>query len=94
MITDNVKAEIDTQVQKLATLRDEIKVRLHLATLDAKKEWDEKLAPKLVEVEGTAKNFSDSSRGVLNDVITKAEEFLARLKTTNEDTTKTPPSVN
>ena len=94
MLTEQVKAEIETQKQKLTTLRDDIKVRLHLASMDAKKEWDEKLSPKLLAAEDAAKNITESSRSALTDVITKAEDFLARLKkATAGKTDHTPPSV-
>jgi hypothetical protein len=94
IITEQVKAEIETQKQKLTTLRDDIKVRLHLASMDAKKEWDDKLSPKLLEVEDLTKNITESSRSTLNDLVAKAEDFLARLKKSNKNDHAPPPSVH
>ncbi len=40
-LTNDVKTEIAKGLEKLATLRDEAQLHLHLATLDAKQEWDD-----------------------------------------------------
>ena len=45
--TTDVKHELAHGLEKLATLRDEAKLHLHLATLDAKQEWDERLDPTI-----------------------------------------------
>lgn len=58
---------------KIERLRDEAKVRLHLASLDAKKEWDDKIAPRLARVEAGAKDKID-------EVVTQLEEFVSRLE--------------
>jgi len=70
----------DKGLEKLAMLRDEVRVRLHLASLEAKQEWDDKLAPRVFEVEQAAKSITDSSRAALNEAIDKVELFLERLK--------------
>jgi hypothetical protein len=77
MDTQQIKAELDKNLQKLQTLRDEVKVRLHLASLEAKTEWDEKLAPKILEIETSAKNMTE--QGKLGELVTKVEQFLAKL---------------
>lgn len=92
MDTHHLKAELERNVEKLATLRDEVKVRLHLATLDAKKEWDEKLSPRVFEVEQAAKELSESSRGGLNELIDKLEDFLERLRQSSSKGEHAPPS--
>jgi hypothetical protein len=57
-----------------------VKVRLHLASLDARQEWDEKLSPRLFEVEQAAKNITESTRSTARELVEKLEDFLARLK--------------
>ena len=79
MDTHQIKEEVDKNIQRLETLRDEVKVRLHLASRDAKKEWVETLSPKLLEVEQTAKNITESGRSAAKELVTKLEEFLSRL---------------
>jgi hypothetical protein len=79
MHTEQLKAEVDKNIEKLATLRDEVKLKLHLASLDAKKEWDDKLAPRVLEAERAAKNVTESSRSTLSELIAKIEDFLTHL---------------
>jgi alcohol dehydrogenase class IV len=80
MDTQHIKEEVDKNLEKLTTLRDEVKVQLHLATLDAKQEWDEKLAPKVLEVEQTAKSATESTRQAVKELVGRLEDFLARLR--------------
>ncbi len=80
MDTHHIREEVDKNLARLQTLRDEVKLHLHLASLDARKEWDETLAPKLLELEGTAKNISEPTRSKARELVTKLEDFLARLK--------------
>ena len=80
MDTHHIKEEVEKNIEKLATLRDEVKLRLHLASLDAKTEWDEKLSPKVFEVEQAAKNITESTRSTAMELVAKMEDFLARLR--------------
>jgi hypothetical protein len=84
MANQPIKAEIDKGIEKLALLRDEVRLQLHLASLDAKREWEEKLAPRAVEVESKAKNIggaiTESTRSTLNELIDKLDDFLARMR--------------
>ena len=80
MHTHQLKEEVDKNLAKLATLRDEVKVQLHLASLDARKEWDEKLSPKMLEVEDSAKQMTESTRSAAMELVAKLEEFLTRIR--------------
>jgi len=80
MNTKNIEGTVTKGIEKLAMLRDEVKLHIHLASLDAKKEWDEKLEPKIVEVEGAAQKLSDSSRATVDDLVTRLEGFVAKLR--------------
>ncbi len=80
MHTHQIKEEVDRNVERLQTLRDEVKVRIHLASLDAKKEWDEVLSPKLFDVEQSAKNITESTRSTAKELVAKLEDFLARIR--------------
>lgn len=80
MDTHHLRVEVEKGLERLQTLRDEVRVKLHLATLDAKQEWDEKLAPRVVEIEKSAKELTESSRSALNELIARLEDFLARLR--------------
>jgi hypothetical protein len=85
MDTHQIKAEVDKNLEKLSAMRDEVKLKIHLASLDAKKEWDEKLAPKVRDMESSAKTMTDQSRSALNELVAKMEQFLVRLRKDGKD---------
>ena len=79
-ITNDVKNELTKATEKLATLRDEAKLHLHLATLDAKQEWEEKLEPRIAELQSSAAQLTESSRATVQDLITRVEGFVSKLR--------------
>ena len=79
MNTTNIKAEVEKNIEKLAGLRDQVKVRLHLASLDAKQEWDDKIAPHVLDAETAAKNLTDTSVSKVEEAIEKVQRFLGKL---------------
>jgi cob(I)alamin adenosyltransferase len=79
-ITADVKNEVSKNLEKLATLRDEAKLHIHLATLDAKQEWAEKLEPRINELQDTAHQLSETSKEKVYDVVKTVEDFVARLR--------------
>ena len=82
-ITEDVKNEVTKGLEKLGTLRDEVKLHLHLASLDAKQEWDEKLEPRINEVQTTAHQVSDASRAAVHDLVSRVEGFYTKLRGTS-----------
>lgn len=76
----NVKEQVDKNIERLQELRDEVKLKLHLASLDAKTEWDEKLSPKVFEVEQAAKQMTETTRDAAKELVVKVEHFLAGLE--------------
>lgn len=79
MNTSTIKAEVEKNIEKLAGLRDEVRVRLHLASLDAKQEWDDKIAPHVLDAEEAAKSLTDASVSKVEDAIAKVQQFLGKL---------------
>lgn len=79
MNTTDIKAEVEKNFNKLVGLRDDVKVRLHLASLDAKQEWDDKIAPYVLDAETAAKNIGETSKAKIDDAIAKVEHFLGKL---------------
>ena len=79
-IKNDVKNEVWKGIEKLAMLRDEAKLHLHLATLDAKQEWSDKLEPRIDELQKSAHELSDSSRTAVQDLVTKVEGFVTKLR--------------
>lgn len=82
-IKDDVKAEVNKGVARLSTLRDEVKLHLHLASLDAKQEWDDKLEPRINEMQSSAHQMSDASRAAVTDLVKRVEGFYAKLRGTS-----------
>ena len=83
-ITDDVKNEVNKGIEKLTMLRDEVKLHIHLASLDAKQEWNDKLEPRINELSNSAHTASDASKAALHDLVTKVEGFYATLRGTGK----------
>lgn len=78
MNTTTIKAEVEKSIEKLVGMRDEVRVRLHLASLDARQEWTT-VAPHVLEAESAAKSLTEASRAKVQDAIAKVEAFLGKL---------------
>ena len=62
--TTELKQEMKKSRALLYTLRDEIRVKLHLAGMDAKDQW-KKLEPRLHEIEQSADDVSEASKAAV-----------------------------
>ncbi|HYQ15898.1 MAG TPA: hypothetical protein VEQ58_09075 [Polyangiaceae bacterium] len=69
----------DVQLSSLATLRDEIKVRLHLAGLDAKEKWSE-LETKLASLEHRVSADGGSALGATAQLAREMKQSLVDFK--------------
>jgi hypothetical protein len=59
---------------KLKTLRDEIRVDLHLAGMDAKDKWKE-MEPKFREAEKLVDDVSEVSRKAMEEMVERFRAF-------------------
>ena len=73
----SIKTEFDNLLEKLKSERDEIKLKLHLASLDAKEEFEE--ADKHWD---TLKN---KAAEIADDSKETSEEFIAKAKIVGEE---------
>jgi hypothetical protein len=74
--TKELKAELEKSVGLLRTLRDEVKVKVHLAGMNAKQQWRE-LEPRLQSVvERAASDVSEASK----QAVAEATEALKKLR--------------
>jgi hypothetical protein len=64
---------------KLKTLRDEIRVDLHLAGMDAKDKWKE-MEPKLRDAEKLLDNVSETSRKAMEEMVEGFRKFRESLR--------------
>jgi hypothetical protein len=75
----DMKQELEKGVEVLRTLRDEIKVKLHLGGMDAKDQWA-KLEPELFKVERAAQQATDASKKLLDDALVKLKSLKDSLR--------------
>lgn len=64
---------VNEQIAKIETLVGEARLKLHLASLDAKKEWDEKLAPRVLELRSAPAEK-------VHELVSLLEVYVARLR--------------
>ena len=76
--TTELKTEIERSLVAMQTLRDEVRVRLHLAGMEAKDEW-KKLEPHLEEVERTAEAFTDATGRAIDDAVARLRRLREQL---------------
>jgi len=74
----NLQTELRKGLALLHTLRDEVRLRLHLGGLDLKDQW-EKLEPHLGEVERKAEDLTEASRTAVVDALKKLERIRSAL---------------
>lgn len=80
-ISTDVKAELTKGLEKLTMLRDEAKLHLHLATLDAKQEWNDKLEPGINDLQTKAAELGESSKTAVHELVERVEGFVSKLRT-------------
>jgi hypothetical protein len=76
--TQELKAELRKNLDTLRTLRDEIRVQVHLAGMEVKDAWNN-LEPKLFEAEKLVEEVTEASRHRMNEILKKFQEFQATL---------------
>jgi hypothetical protein len=69
-----VKHQIRKSLESLTTLRDEIRVQLHLANMDVKTAWS-KLEPEVEEANKMAEDATAISQKAIEDIIGKFRTF-------------------
>lgn len=77
--TKKVSGELEKNLEQLRALRDEVRVRAHLAKMDVKDCWNE-LEPRIsAVVEQAAKSASEASRTAVTEAIQALEKLRASL---------------
>jgi len=76
--TEQMKNDIKGGLSDLATLRDEIRVKLHLASMDLKDEW-KKLEPHILEVEQAASKVTEATRGAVHDAVERLKKLRSKM---------------
>ena len=74
-----LKQEVDKAVAQLRTIRDEIKLQLHLAGKDAQDAW-QKLEPSLGDLEQKMSQVTDATKGKAQELLKRFAELRDRVK--------------
>jgi phage-related protein len=85
----NLKTTFETGLQELKTLRDEIRVRLHLATQEARGHYEAQIEPHVERIEQQIKEVRDDTMETVKDAIDRAktafQEFRGKLGGGDQD---------
>ena len=73
----NVNEEFDNLVEKLKTERDEIKVKMHLASMEAKEEFS--------EAEVKWQQVKVKMAEIADDAVDTSEEYIAKAKSVGDE---------
>ncbi len=73
----DMKEELNKLIEKLKSQRDEVNLKIHLASMDAKQEYEE-AEKKWLEVKVKASEIAD-------DAVETSEEFIAKIKVVGEE---------
>lgn len=74
-----IKEQINDALAELETVTDEIRVRLHLAGMDANDVWSMELEPRLLEARKHAHEATIASKAAIKDTIAAFRGFQSRL---------------
>lgn len=78
-----LKTSFESGLQELRTMRDEIRVRLHLAGKEAREQWEKHLEPHVGRIEKQLKETREDALDSVKDALERArtafQEFRARL---------------
>ncbi len=73
-----IQVQMRNVVDELRKLRDEVRLQMHLANMDAKKAWDE-LEPKLAEADRLAENATEETFRDAVETLRKLKLFRSNL---------------
>lgn len=75
---DELKHQLQRGLDELRRLRDEIRLEIHLGSMEAKEKWEE-LEPRIRDVETMAKDISNASRRAVQEVVDSLRRFRESL---------------
>lgn len=73
-IKEGLREGLEAQIKVLHGLREEIRLQMHLASLEAKSKWQE-LEPQVERLETMAQNAGDSARALGSDLVESFRKF-------------------
>ena len=67
-----LRESLESGLQELRTMRDEIRLQLHLAGQEARDQWEQHLEPRLENLELQLRNATDSTIDAVRDALDRA----------------------
>jgi hypothetical protein len=82
-LSEDLRKQLYKGLEDLKTLRDDIRVRLHLASMEAKTRWNEDLEPRFFQIERQIKDagerVGDAAHKALGELAQAFRSFRASL---------------
>lgn len=75
---EDVSAEIRKTLDRMSALREQVRVKIHLASMDIRDGWN-RLEPKIEEAEQTALQASTSTLKTIQATAKKLEDLIASM---------------
>ena len=95
--TKTTKNAFETGLDELRTLRDEVRLKLHLAGKDAKSQWETTFEPRIEKIEQQVRSATDNTVDAIRDAIDQARDsfqgFRDRLTGGSDDDKSSPPQL-
>lgn len=80
---DDTRTQIQRGLDELRRLRDQIRLEIHLANMDAKDMWNQ-LEPRVMDAENMAKDITETSRKAIQDLAGSLRRFRESLSPPHE----------
>ena len=74
-----LEASVDEALSDLERVTGEIRVKLHLAGMDANVAWNEKLEPRLFEARAHASEAKAASKAAIDQAVKAFRDFAASI---------------
>lgn len=85
MAPSKLSHQIEKTMEDLRQTRDEIRLQLHLASMDARTRWNEEFEPAFVEAERVAAEVSDTAFEALQKIAKRVRAFRESMRATQRD---------
>lgn len=78
---DGLRTELNATLAELRALRDEIRLQLHLAGMEAKDKWNRELEPRLYTMEkDVERDVSEITKTAVHDLAASFKRFRDTIK--------------
>jgi hypothetical protein len=75
-----LRGELSKSFDLLRRLRDEIRLEIHLAGMEAKDRWEKNVEPRFREIEQMARKAGEASRKTMDGLARDMKEFRDSMK--------------